>query len=132
MAQAGRLAGRRVIVTGAGSGIGRAVARMAAAEGARVGCLDRDGAAASGVAAALAVSGHAEAVDVADPEAVRRAVGGAAAVLGGLDGLVNSAGVVALGKTAEMPPETWRKVIEVNLGGTFFMCQAAIPHLLAA
>jgi NAD(P)-dependent dehydrogenase (short-subunit alcohol dehydrogenase family) len=80
----------------------------------------------------LAQPGHAIEVDVADPAAVRRAVDQAAAAMGGLDGLVNSAGVVALGATADMAPEVWRKVIEVNLGGTFFMCQAAIPHLLAA
>lgn len=126
----GRLAGRRVAVTGAASGIGRAVARAAAAEGARVAWLDLDGAA----VAALARPGvdHAGAVDVRDPAAVRDAIDAAAAALGGLDGLVNSAGVVALLPVAEMALDDWRRLIEVNLTGTFLVCQAAIPHLRRA
>lgn len=127
--QMGRLAGRRVVVTGAASGIGRAVAQLAAEEGARVACLDRDGAEAAAVAARLPIAGHAEVVDVSDVSAVQRAIKSAAAALGGIDGLVNSAGVVALGPTVDFPPDTLRKVLDVNLGGTFLVCQAAIPYL---
>jgi NAD(P)-dependent dehydrogenase (short-subunit alcohol dehydrogenase family) len=87
-----RLAGRRVLVTGAASGIGLAVARLFRQEGARVAILDRDApgldAAAAGVAGAVAIP-----CDVADEAGVRAAVARAAERLGGLDGVVNSAGV---------------------------------------
>lgn len=127
-----RLEGRRIVVTGAASGIGAAVARLAAEEGARVACLDRDGAGATTLAASLPVPGHAEQVDVTDPDGVKRAMDAAAAALGGIDGLVNSAGVVALGPVTDMTLSTFRQVIDVNLTGTFLVCQAAISHLRAA
>jgi NAD(P)-dependent dehydrogenase (short-subunit alcohol dehydrogenase family) len=129
--QLGRLAGRRVVVTGAASGIGRAVALLAAEEGARVACLDRDGAEAAALAASLRLAGHAEAVDVSDGSAVQRAMKAAAKALGGIDGVVNSAGLVALGPTVDVAPDTWRRLMDVNLGGTFLVCQAAIPYLQA-
>lgn len=127
-----RLEGRRIVVTGAASGIGAAVARLAAAEGARVACFDRDGAGAGTLAGSLPTQGHSEHVDVTDPDGVRRALDAAAKALGGIDGLVNSAGVVALGPITEISLETWRQVIDVNLTGTFLVSQAAVPHLRAA
>ncbi|MBX9459637.1 MAG: SDR family oxidoreductase [Rhizobium sp.] len=127
-----RLEGRRIVVTGAASGIGAAVARLAALEGARVACLDRDGQGAAALAASLPIPGHSEQVDVTDPEGVKRALDAAAKALGGIDGLVNSAGIVALGPITEMSIDTWRKVIDVNLTGTFLVSQAAVPHLHAA
>lgn len=127
-----RLEGRRIIVTGAASGIGAAVARLAAAEGSRVGCFDRDGAGAAALAAGLPLPGHSEQVDVTDPEGVSRAMESAARALGGIDGLVNSAGIVALGPVTELSYETWRKVIDVNLTGTFLVSQAAVKYLRAA
>jgi NAD(P)-dependent dehydrogenase (short-subunit alcohol dehydrogenase family) len=128
----GRLEGRRIVVTGAASGIGAAVARLAAAEGALVACLDRDGAGVAALAAELALPGHSAEVDVTDPDAVKRALDGAAGALGGMDGLVNSAGIVALGPVEEMSLDTWRKVIDVNLTGTFLVSQAAVRHLRGA
>ena len=122
-----RLEGRRIVVTGAASGIGAAVARLAAAEGARVACFDRDGEGASALAASLSIPGHSEQVDVTDPEGVKRALDSAAKALGGIDGLVNSAGIVALGPVTEMSLDTWRKVIDVNLTGTFLVSQEAVP-----
>ena len=127
-----RLEGRRIVVTGAASGIGAAVARLAAAEGARVACFDRDGEGAKALAASLSIPGYSEQVDVTDPEGVKRALESAAKALGGIDGLVNSAGIVALGPVTEMSLDTWRKVIDVNLTGTFLISQAAVPHLRAA
>ncbi|CAH1689248.1 2-(S)-hydroxypropyl-CoM dehydrogenase [Hyphomicrobiales bacterium] len=124
-----RLEGRRIVVTGAASGIGAAVARLAAAEGARVACLDRDGAGAAALATGLPLPGYSEQVDVTDPDAVKRAIDAAAKALGAIDGLVNSAGVVALGPISEMTIDTWRKVIDVNLTGTFIVSQATIPHM---
>ncbi|WP_442583906.1 SDR family NAD(P)-dependent oxidoreductase [Mesorhizobium sp. ASY16-5R] len=126
-----RLEGRRIVVTGAASGIGAAVARLAASEGAKVACFDRDGEGAAALAASLPVTGHSERVDVTDPEGVKRAFESAAEALGGLDGLVTSAGVVALGPITKMALDTWRKVIDVNLTGTFLVSQAAVSHLRA-
>ena len=119
-------------MTGAASGIGAAVARLASEEGARVACFDRDGEGVASLAASLANPAHSEQVDVTDANAVKRAVTAAAKALGGIDGLVNSAGVVALGPVTEITIETWRKVIDVNLTGTFLVCQAVVPHLRAA
>ena len=127
-----RLEGRRIVVTGAASGIGAAVARLAAAEGAHVACFDRDGQGAAALAASLSIPGHSEQVDVTDPDGVKRAMDSAARALGVIDGLVNSAGIVALGPVAEMSLDTWRKVIDVNLTGTFLVSQATIPFLLGA
>ncbi|MBX3538169.1 MAG: SDR family oxidoreductase [Chelatococcus sp.] len=124
-----RLEGRRIVVTGAASGIGAAVARLAAAEGARVACLDRDAAGVAALAASLPLSGYSAQVDVTDPDAVKRAINAAAKALGAIDGLVNSAGIVALGPVDEMTIDTWRKVIDVNLTGTFIVSQATIPHM---
>ncbi|CAH1652385.1 MULTISPECIES: SDR family NAD(P)-dependent oxidoreductase [unclassified Chelatococcus] len=124
-----RLEGRRIVVTGAASGIGAAVARLAAVEGARVACLDRDGAGVAALAASLPLSGYSAQVDVTDPDAVKRAINAAAKSLGAIDGLVNSAGIVALGPVDEMTIDTWRKVIDVNLTGTFIVSQATIPHM---
>lgn len=127
-----RLEGRRIVVTGAASGIGAAVARLAASEGATVACFDRDGAGAAALAAGLPIAAHSQQVDVTDPDGVRRALESAAKALGGIDGLVNSAGIVALGPVTEMSIDTWRKVIDVNLTGTFLVSQAAVRHLRTA
>ena len=127
-----RFTGRRIVVTGAASGIGRAVATMAAAEGASVACLDRDGQGASTVAAGLGNGSIGLAVDVSDVGSVAEAVATAARQLGGIDGVVNSAGVVALGAAVEISADIWRRLIDVNLSGTFYVCQAAIPHLQAS
>lgn len=127
-----RLEGRRIVVTGAASGIGAAFARLAAGEGARVACFDRNAEGGAALAASLSVPGCSQQVDVTDPDEVKRALEFAAKVLGGIDGLVNSAGVVALSPIMEMSIETWRKVIDVNLTGTFLVSQAAVPYLRAA
>ncbi|GAB4589048.1 SDR family oxidoreductase [Nocardia sp. IFM 10818] len=69
-------------------------------------------------------------MDVADPESVRTATAAALEFLGGLDVLVNAAGIMRAAHTHEMPLETWNQVITVNLTGTFLMCQAALPALV--
>jgi NAD(P)-dependent dehydrogenase (short-subunit alcohol dehydrogenase family) len=124
-----RLAGRRVLVTGAASGIGRAVARRFAAEGARVALLDRD-------AVGLAVLDIADAAgipcDLLDAAAIAPAVERAAAALGGLDGVVNSAGVDLMRPLGEMAPEEWARVLVVNLTAPMLVCRAALPALRAA
>ncbi|GAA1839927.1 SDR family NAD(P)-dependent oxidoreductase [Pseudonocardia ailaonensis] len=121
------------LVTGGGSGIGAAVVRSLAAEGARVAVVDRDLARAEEVAGDLP---HAVAVaaDVADPDQARRMVAAAVEAFGSLDVAVNCAGVGAGGTapTAEIEPETWAAVRSVNLDGVFFSMRAEIPAILAA
>lgn len=130
-----RLEGRRAVVTGAGSGIGRATCERFAAEGARVACLDLSLAGAEETAKILRERGaeaFALACDVSQEDQVGAALGNAVAELGGLDVLVNSAGILHFVHTHEETLDAWNRVLAVNLTGTFLACRAAIPHLLAS
>jgi NAD(P)-dependent dehydrogenase (short-subunit alcohol dehydrogenase family) len=122
-------------VSGAGGGIGAATALALAAEGARVVCADLDPRAAG--RSALAVEGTggsaiATTCDVTDPDAAHAAVNVARERFGGLDLLVNVAGVGYLRPTVDVALEEWNRTLAVNLTGTFLMCQAAIPALIAS
>jgi NAD(P)-dependent dehydrogenase (short-subunit alcohol dehydrogenase family) len=121
------MAGRRVLVTGGGSGIGLACVRLLHREGARVAVLDVDSAAAQ--QAAREVDGVAMWADVADEAAVQSSVNQAAEALGGLDGLVNAAGVAKQGRLEETDLAGWNRVLAVNLTGPFMVCRAAVPFL---
>jgi NAD(P)-dependent dehydrogenase (short-subunit alcohol dehydrogenase family) len=122
------------LITGAGSGIGRAAAQLFAAEGGRVFLLGRRAVALEEVAAAIHMAGGvavAHPADVRDDNAVRAAVGAAVAQLGGLDVLVNSAGhAPEWTPVHETPDETWDEVFDINLKGAFRMTRAALPHLV--
>jgi 3-oxoacyl-[acyl-carrier protein] reductase len=123
------LEARTAIVTGAARGIGRGIAARLAAEGCRVAAWDRDPSPRSAPGFAPA---HAETMDVADPDAVARALDATLAALGRVDILVNNAGVN--GPTVpiwEYPLEAWHKVLAVDLTGVFLCCKAVIPHLRA-
>jgi len=122
--------GRRLIITGAASGMGRAIAELFAAEGAALALLDRDEGRLAEVAERLAVSGHV--CDVAQASSVDAAVAASLESLGGLDGLVNAAGVLATKHAAEFDRETWDRLIAVNLTGPFNVVRAALPALQAA
>jgi NAD(P)-dependent dehydrogenase (short-subunit alcohol dehydrogenase family) len=133
----GLLQGRWGLVTGAGGGIGRATARLFAAEGAAVGVVDLDGDAAEAVAAEIrASSGTALALqaDVADEAAVRRAVEAVVGAFGGLNVLVNNAGIPGGPATTldRMSLERWDRTLAVNLRAHLLVCQAAFPWLSRA
>ena len=125
-----RLAGRKILITGGASGIGRATALLCAEEGAAVAVLDRSEDAAREVASAA--GGTAFAVDVAEPASVASAVERAAAAMGGLDGVVNAAGIFSSEGLTETSPELFNRILTVNITGTFLVVRAAEPFLRAA
>ncbi len=126
----GILAGERAVVTGGASGIGRAVCRRFAAEGAKVVVLDRNADGAHTVAGE--VGGVALAVDVCDAAAVKLAVDAAAQELGGVSILVCNAGASSLSLLHETDPARFDRLVRVNLLGTFHAMRAALPHMLEA
>lgn len=122
-----RLANRHILITGAGSGIGLECAKLFAAEGAKLALLDRDQAAlAARPEAALGFRLHA---DVSDEASVNAAVQQAADAMGGIDGVVNAAGITTGRGLKDTDSLTWAKVLAVNLTGTFYVCRAALPWL---
>lgn len=135
MTDTGRMSARRAIVTGGGSGIGRAVARRLSREGAAVGVLDVRDHAADAVAAEIREDGG-DAVsftsDVGDEDSVAAATTAVVETFGGLDTLVACAGLSHPGTTHDMSLEAWEAMVRVNLTGVFLTIKHAIPHLVAA
>ncbi|MGD0702967.1 MAG: SDR family oxidoreductase [Trebonia sp.] len=116
------LSGLAAIVTGGGSGIGLATARLLASRGARVAVLDlKPGDEFTSVTA-----------DVTDDASVRLAVGTAAGQLGGIDILVNNAGIGSIGTVADNTDEEWHRVFDVNVVGMVRVTRAALPYLRAS
>ena len=126
--------GKVAIVTGAGSGIGAAVSRQLAQEGAEVVVADIDAEAAHGIAAEIrSQGGRAQdfAVDVTDAAAVEKLVEFAVQKCGGLDMAVNNAGIDGVRKvTADYPLDNWHKLINVNLNGVFYCMKYEIAAML--
>jgi NAD(P)-dependent dehydrogenase (short-subunit alcohol dehydrogenase family) len=124
------LSDKRVVITGAAQGIGEATAQAMAAYGARLLLADRNGAGAERVAAALRAGG-AEAIptttDVTAAADCRAMIDRAVAVWGGLDVLVNSAGILLQQSVPDTSEEEWDRVMNVNVKGTFLPCKYAIP-----
>lgn len=128
-----RLTGRRVVISGAASGIGRATAEKFHREGAAVALLDNN---ASGLRAVTAELQNRDgpavlnaAADVTQADALEDAVAGFAQRLGGIDGVVSCAGIDCLKPFVEMSYRDWRRVIDVNLDGPFRLCLAALPFM---
>ena len=124
---------RVALVTGAGSGIGRATAIRLAADGHIVGCLDvRPDTAESAAAEIQAAGGRALAVgaDITDAGAVQTAVRRVVAELGPVGILVNNAGVAGSGRFVDTSFEAWRRVLSVHVDGTFHVTQAVLPAML--
>ena len=118
--------GRRVLVTGAAGGIGRAIVEALAAGGCRVGVCDAPGAPLDEVHGAAATA----AFDVRDRSAAEAGVAQAIAELGGCDAVVANAGIVdTIHRAERFPEEEWRKDLETNLSGAFNVVQAAFPAL---
>jgi 3-oxoacyl-[acyl-carrier protein] reductase len=122
---------KTALVTGAARGIGRAVALRLAAEGAAVALLDvRDAdEAAQGIRAGggKALSFHA---DITDPAAVEAVVAEMLRAWGSVDILVNNAGIIARGTILELTPEIWKRVLDVNVNGTFHCCRAVVSYMI--
>lgn len=131
----GRLDGTVALVTGASSGIGEATARALAAEGAAVALVARRRNRLEQAAESIrSAGGTALAVeaDITDAASAQAAVAGTVNALGGLDTLVNNAGLMLLGPFGEAPPEEWDRMLAVNVQGLLYVTQAAQPHLVSA
>lgn len=126
-----RFAGKTAIVTGAASGIGRAVAERLVRDGARVMLADRNAQGLQEVASTLGANAISMAFDVADPAACHALVERTVAHTGQLDVLCNIAGILRFSTLQNSSNDDWASVIGVNLSGAFYMSRAAMPHLVA-
>jgi NADP-dependent 3-hydroxy acid dehydrogenase YdfG len=125
----GQLADRRVLITGASRGIGAAVARAVAAEGGRLALLARPSTQLTALASEL--DALPLPVDIRDVVATTTAIRDAGNVLGGLDALVNNAGIYPMGTVRDGDPADWQAMLEVNVLGLLAATRAAIPYLTA-
>ena len=127
------LRGKVAFVTGGSKGIGLAIARALVADGVKVAITGRDAARLSAARPSIEAAGPGSVetlqADVRRHDEVEAAVAATVARFGGLDVVINNAGVGIFANVAEMTPAQWSEVIETNLTGVFNMCHAAIPHL---
>lgn len=127
------LQGKNAIITGAGKGIGRALAIALAQEGVNIGLAARTESDLDSVAAELKQYGIKTAtatMDVADIDAVNAAVSVLKSTLGSIDILINNAGIGAFGSFMELEPEKWEQIIRVNLLGAYYVTRAVLPEMI--
>jgi NAD(P)-dependent dehydrogenase (short-subunit alcohol dehydrogenase family) len=132
-----RFTDRNIIITGGGSGIGQGTVKRLLAEGGIVHAIDVNAAGLEDTAKVAAADGNADrlttgVLDISDEAAVAEHVGETTDRLGGLDVLVNAAGIIRAAHTHDCTLDMWNQVININLTGTFLMCRAALPALLAS
>ena len=127
----GRLLGKTVLVTGAGRGIGRAIAQVMAQQGAQVAAADVDMDSSERLAAALPTESLALCMDITSSEKVRSGVEKTIERFGQLDILVNNAGYLVFTTYDDCSEAVWDQIVDVNMKGTFFCCQAALKHMKA-
>jgi NAD(P)-dependent dehydrogenase (short-subunit alcohol dehydrogenase family) len=127
-----RLSGKAAFVTGAASGLGRAIAEAFVAEGARVAVADIDEEGGRAAAEALGPAALFLRHDVTDEGSWERSLAAAAAAFGRIDTLVNNAGIAVVANIEKTSLEDWRRVQAVNVEGVFLGCKHALPHLRAA
>lgn len=128
----GKLDGKVVVVTGAGGGIGQAVCHRFASEGARVVAADRSLASVTPVAKAIGPSATAVALDVASEASIRQAVAEIERTFGGIDALVNNAGVFEMQPLLDIDGDSFDRLYAVNVKGTLFVLQAVARAMVAA
>ncbi|MEX0653846.1 MAG: SDR family oxidoreductase [Phycisphaeraceae bacterium] len=130
-----QLHGKTAVITGGGSGIGRAIARCFARQGAHVALLERDAPAGQAVVDEIAQAGgaaEAQACDMTDADAVRQCLDALVARRGGLDILVNNAGIAHIGNLTTTTGDDLDRIYQVNVKGVYHGMQAAVPHMAAA
>jgi meso-butanediol dehydrogenase / (S,S)-butanediol dehydrogenase / diacetyl reductase len=125
-----RFEGLSAIITGAASGVGRAASRRFAAEGAKVILVDRNEEGLAQVAKEIGANASFIAVDLMEPANCEAVVNHALQWSGRIDILCNSAGVLDMAPLQDLTPERWGRVIGVNLSAMFYLCRAAMPHLV--
>lgn len=128
-----RFEGRRVIVTGGASGIGKTTAERFLEEGARVAVIDISGESCRAASEELKGKGHEVLMiqgDVSSSKDVRRAVREAAEALGGVDVLFNNAGILVEGTVEDVSEEAWDRIMSINVKGAFLMCKEVVPLML--
>jgi len=128
----GKLTGKTALVTGAAQGIGKAIAQRLAADGATVVVSDINAEGASATAAAIGNGAFAITADISDPEAVAAMFATIDGKTGGVDILVNNASIVPFVAWDDVDLDHWRKIIDVNLTGTFIVTRAATDQMRAA
>ncbi|WP_367306919.1 3-ketoacyl-ACP reductase [Alicyclobacillus acidocaldarius] len=128
------LKGWSAIVTGAGKGIGKAIAEHLAKEGVHLGLIARTESdlnrVADAIRSAYGVSVYTQAADIADRTSIESAIQRLKEQLGSVDVLVNNAGTASFGTVVDMPVEEWERIIRVNLLGTYYATRAVLPHMM--
>lgn len=129
------LKGKTAVITGAGKGIGLAIAELLAKEGVNLGLISRTASDLETLKASLAgehgIRVAAAAADVSKREEAESAVSALKAELGTIDILINNAGIASFGTVLEMDPAQWEQIIQVNLMGTYHMSRAVLPDMVA-